>query len=81
MKFATWIETFVEEKGIDPDLDLEIEGPSGHVNYVPVHCLVEAMQLAPAAEQKAIKAKLIEMDFRGADPVPFFRHLARAIAI
>lgn len=78
MKFSTWLDTLISEKGIDPEERFELEGPSG-LNNIPIGCILDAMKSAPAAEQKALKGKLVGIDFVNGDVRHFLRHLARAL--
>lgn len=78
--FAHWLDDFLAEKGIDLDHTLEAEGEFGP-NFIPVACLADAMKAAPASEQNQIKAAIVRLDFNNAPILPFFAHLARAIAI
>lgn len=83
MTFEKWIDTFVEEKGIDTEHLLTAEGASG-TNYIPVGCLIEAMKAAPKSERDGIKTMLVKIDFARPGPAPvldYFNHLAKAIAI
>lgn len=79
MTFSTWIDTFVSEKGIDTEQYLTIEGPSGE-NMIPVGCLIDLMKQAPKAEQQAIKATIVKLDFLNRDVLGYFKHLAKAVA-
>ena len=79
MTFAQWLDTFIDEKGIDTERVLTAEGPSG-LNSIPIGCLVDVMKSAPAHEQKGIRAMLVKIDFHNGDVVDYFRHLAQAIA-
>jgi hypothetical protein len=82
MTFTKWIDRLVEEKGIDPEDVLEVEGPSG-LNMIPVGCLVDALKNAHPREQKAIRAMIVRIDLVAPGPKPildYFRHLAQAIA-
>lgn len=80
MTFNTWLDTFIDEKGLDTDATLEAEGPSG-TNIIPLSILIDAIKGAPEKERQAIKHKIIGLDFVNAPVMPFFAHLARAIAI
>lgn len=80
MQFNNWIETFVEEKGIDPETVLEVQGDSG-TNYIPIASLISMIKAAPKEEQEGIKEKLIEIDINNADVLDYFRHLCKAIAV
>lgn len=79
-RFAGWLDTFLTEKGIDSEEVLVVDGPSGE-NDIPVGCLVEAMEAAPAHEQAAIKSMLVKIDFRNGDVRHYLRHLAHVIAL
>lgn len=78
--FDRWIDTFIEEKGIDTEYLLSVDGLLGK-NYIPVGCVIEAMKGAPKNEQQAIKNMIIKIDFANGDVIDFFRHLAEAIAL
>lgn len=79
MDFATWLDTFNAEKGIDLEHVIEVEGPSG-LNCIPVGALVDVMKSAPANEQAGIKRTVIKLDFLNKAILPYYEHLARAIA-
>jgi hypothetical protein len=78
--FSAWLNTFIDEKGIDRETVLEVESENGTANAIPVGCLLEAMEAAPAHEQAAIKSMIIKIDFVNGDVLHYFSHLARAIA-
>ena len=80
MKFAKWLDTFLEEKGIDTEQILEVEGVSG-TNWIPVEVLVDAMKTTTPGEQAAIKSMIVRIDFVNGNVLDYFRHLAQAIAI
>jgi hypothetical protein len=79
MRFTRWLDTLISEKGFDPEHTFTVEGPSGP-NWIPLGCVVEAIRQAPKSEQAAIKANLVRLDFRNADLLRYFEHLAKAIA-
>jgi hypothetical protein len=81
MKFAKYIEVFLSEKGIESEELMEVEGPSGRLNMIPVGCLVEAMKSAPAHEQAGIKKMLVLIDFKNGNVRHYLKHLAQAIAL
>jgi hypothetical protein len=78
--FDRWIDTFIEEKGIDTEYLLTVDGLLGK-NYIPVGCVIEAMKEAPKHEQQAIKNMIVKIDFVNGDILHFFNHLAQAIAL
>lgn len=79
-EFAEWLSRFIDEKGIDTETIIEAEGPSG-TNYIPVACLVEAINAAPVNEKKGIRNMIVRIDFRNGDVMHYFKHLAGAIAL
>jgi len=78
--FGRWLNTFLDEKGIDREEAFEVPGASGP-NHIPVGCLVEAMLAAPKHEQDGIKKMLVRIDFANAPVRPYLAHLAKAIAV
>ena len=80
MRFANWLDTFVSEKGLDLNHWFEVEGDSG-VNFIPLGCLLDAIKAASAGEQARIKTAIVRLDFVNAPVLPFFNHLAGAIAL
>jgi hypothetical protein len=80
MKFANWLDTLIEEKGIDLEQGFTVEGPSGP-NYMMYENVVDAIKGASANEQAGIKNMLVRIDFANGDIRHYFRHLAQAIAI
>lgn len=80
MTFEKWLDTFIEEKGLDLEHTFEIEGPLG-LNMIPLGNVVQAMKITHPDEQKAIKAMVVKIDFANGDVLDYFKHLARAIAL
>jgi len=78
-KFAEWFKTFNEEKGIDPETAIEVEGPSG-TNFMTLQNVFDAILSTSEAEQAAIKTMIVKIDFRNGDVVDYYKHLAKAIA-
>jgi len=78
--FHTWIDTFIDEKNIDVEQVLEINGNSG-MNYIPLNCLIDAIKNTSNNEQNNIKSMLVKIDFYHKDVIHYFKHLAQAIAI
>jgi hypothetical protein len=60
--FTNWLNTFIEEKGIDTEEILEVEGKSG-TNFIPVSVLLEHIKIAPTKEQQEIKTIIVKIDF------------------
>lgn len=80
MNFKTWIDTLVEEKGIDKEEFLFVNGPSGE-NIIPIGSVIESMIMTSEKEQKAIKNMLVKIDFVNGDIKHYFKRLAHAIAL
>jgi len=80
MSFNVYIDTLINEKGIDLEEVLEVEGDMG-TNQIPVGVLVKVMKSAPAREQAGIRDMLVRIDFNNGDVMDYFRHLAKAIAL
>ena len=80
MTFTSWLNTFIQEKGIDLERGLEVEGPSG-TNFMTVGIVVDAIKNTSSNEQAGIKNMIVKIDFVNGDVVDYFKHLAQAIAI
>ena len=78
--FNKWLNTFIDEKGIDTDTYFDVEGASG-VNMMSYETVLDAIKQAPASEQAAIKTMIVKIDFVNGDVCHYLRHLAQAIAI
>lgn len=78
--FATWLDTFLTEKGIDLEATMDVVGKSG-LNIIPVGVLVDHIKAAPEHEQAAIKTTIVRIDFLNGDVLHFFKHIAQAIAL
>jgi len=78
-KMTNYINTLIEEKGLNLQTTFDIEGLSG-LNIIPLGVVVEHILIAPTHEQKQIKNTLIKIDFYNGDIMHFFTYLAKAIA-
>jgi len=78
--FSKWIEALISEKEINTDQIITVEGASGS-NIMPLSAVIDAIKNANTNEQQQIKSMLTRLDFANAPIVPFFKHLAQAIAI
>lgn len=81
MSFNTWLDTFIEEKGIDLEENFEVEGPTFGTNYMQVQNIVDAIKETTVEEQEQIKRTIVMLDFKNQPIVPFFKHIAQAIAL
>ena len=78
--FNKWLDTFVEEKGVDLDFAFEVEGDNG-LNIIPVGCIIEFIKdEADEATKKNVKDNLVKIDFMNGDVMHFFNHCAKAVA-
>lgn len=80
MKFHTWLDTFLTEKGIDPEEILEVEGTLGN-NFIPVRALADSFKVTNRKNQNEIKNVLVMIDFKNGDVRHFLKHMAKAIAL
>lgn len=80
MNFAKWLDTLVEEKGLNTDRVFKVNGPSGP-NYIPLAVVIENIKITVRQEQRQIKNILVRIDFANGDVMHFFNHLAQALAI
>jgi hypothetical protein len=77
--FTKWLDTMIDEKGIDAEDTFSVDGASG-INIIPIGCVIEAIKTAPAGEQAAIKDMMVKIDFHNASITDYLRHLAGALA-
>ena len=77
--FSAWIDTFIDEKGIDRENTVNVNGPSG-LNIIPIGTVIDAMKQAPANHRDQMKKTLILIDFKNGRPLHYIAHLAQALA-
>lgn len=75
-----WLNTFIEEKGIDLEDSFEVNTKSGQTHFMSYEVVVEFIKIAPKHEQEQIKKVLVMIDFKNGDVKHFFRHLALGLA-
>lgn len=78
--FNTWLDTFVEEKGIDQEMTFEVYGDEWGWNLIPLGAVVEYLKHCDAGTQAAFKNKAVQIDFKNGKLVPFFEYLAKGLA-
>lgn len=78
--FNNWLDTFIEEKELDAEYTIEVEGASG-MNYMPLAIVLDAIKSTSSYEQRQIKDTIVKIDFFNGDVMHFFKHLAQALAI
>ena len=80
MTFSNWLDTFVEEKGLDLGHTFEVEGDGG-LNLIPLGAVVGMMQTWPTDLQAKSKRMLIKIDFVNGDVVDFLKYIAAKMAV
>jgi hypothetical protein len=78
--FAQWLDTFIDEKGLDPDHRFDVEGPLWGWNSIPLTMVVDVAKQCSPPERAKIKDTLVAIDFRDGDVMGFFEHLAEGMA-
>lgn len=81
MTFSKWLNTFVDEKGLDRDHVFEVNGSEEWgTNYIPLECVLEACIHMHVNDQAKIKDKIVQIDFRNGNVMDFFEYLANGLA-
>ena len=80
MRFNEWLDTFIQEKGLDTEKVFEVNGPIWGINFIPCAVVIEHIKIASKDERDAIKTMIVKLDFVNADIMDYFKHLAKAIA-
>jgi len=78
MNFSKWLDTLVEEKGIDTEDTFEIE-TDDNWHIFDYGSVIEAIKTASAHEQAGIKNMIVRIDFANGDVRDYLRHLAQAL--
>ena len=76
--FNSWLDTFIEEKGIDLGQILEVKTDK-NTHYFEVGNIIENIKATIPKEQEEIKKMIIKIDFYNGDVVDYFKHLAQAL--
>lgn len=77
--FNNWLDTFIEEKGIDLKQVIEIKTET-NIHYFEVGNIIDNIKSTTSEEQAEIKDMIVKIDFYNGDVVDYFRHLAQALA-
>ncbi len=77
--FNKWLDTFIEEKGIDLQQVLEVKTET-NIHYFEVGNIIDNIKATTPEEQAEIKDMIVKIDFHNGDVVDYFRHLAQALA-
>lgn len=78
--FKTWLDTFVDEKGLNREHLFTVEGREWGENIIPLQCVIDMAGQATYYEQTKIKEILVRIDFANGNPMHFFAHLAKGVA-
>ena len=76
--FNQWLDTFIQEKGIDLDYTFTIED-DGVTHIFELGNIIENIKTTSKEEQNAIKDMIVKIDFNNGDVVDYFKHLAKAL--
>lgn len=76
--FNKWLDTFIEEKGIDLNETFEIEA-NGQLHIFEIGNIVENIKITTQEEQEQIKNMIVKIDFYNGDVIDYFKHLAQAL--
>lgn len=77
--FNKWLDTFIEEKGIDLEQVIEIK-TEDNTHYFEIGNIIANIKATTPEEQAGIKDMIVKIDFYNGDVVDYFRHLAQALA-
>ena len=78
--FKSWLNRFVDEKGLDREEMIVVDGPSGE-NIMNLGVVLEHLLIAPDREQSAVRDMIVRIDFVNGNVMHYFKHLAKALAI
>lgn len=76
--FNQWLDTFIQEKGIDLDYTFTIED-EGITHIFELGNVIENIKTTSIEEQNAIKDMIVKIDFNNGDVVDYFKHLSKAL--
>lgn len=77
--FNKWIDTFIEEKGIDLQKVIEIKTEK-NTHYFEIGNIVENIKATTLEEQSTIKDTIAKIDFYNGDILDYFKFLAKILA-
>ena len=80
MKFEKWLDTLVEEKGLDLEHTFEHKGPVYGWNMIPLGCVIDQIKAFHPQTQQMTKKRLVEIDFKNGDVMHFFDYIAKKMA-
>lgn len=80
MKFSKWLETFIQEKGIDLEDCFEVE-TDNQSHFMSYGVIVEHIMISSDHEKEQIKDMIVKIDFKNGDVKHYLRHLGKCLAI
>ena len=75
--FDKWLDTFLDEKGISQDTDIEVIGENG-MNFMTVGVIVEMMKASSDKDKSITKNRMIDIDSKNGSILDFIILLAKA---
>jgi len=81
MAFNKWLDTYIDEAGIELEDSFDLEGKEYGTNFFTYGAVVDAIKATTADEKAKIKNTIVMIDFKNGDVRHFFRHLAGALVI
>lgn len=78
-KFEKWLNTFIEEKGIETELSIQFDDENGNFHIMPVKIILDAIKSTTKEEQAQIKNTIVQIDFKNGNVLDYFKHLAKAL--
>jgi len=76
--FNKWIDTFIEEKGIDTNHTFEIE-KNDELHLIDIANVIAFIKGVDLNAKSKIKSTLVKIDFLNGDVDHFFKYLAKGI--
>ena len=77
--FENWLDTFIEEKGIDLNQIIEIK-TDNNTHFFEIGNIVDNIKVTTKEEQAKIKDMIVKIDFNNGNVVDYFEHLAKGFA-
>ena len=80
MTFNKWLDTLIEEKGLNPEMTFQVQGVI-YTHIITLGVIVEQLKASDRTVQAQFKTKAVQIDFLNGDLVPFLKHLAKGMAV
>jgi len=75
-----YLNTLLNEKGLDLETTIEVEGQEWGTNFIPLQAVVDFLSECDDSTQEKAKSNLIKIDFHNGDIMHFFTYIAKFIA-